>query len=288
MRPDYDAAMAEYRRKTEVAEATKSAYQAELKKAAKDKTIPPPRPDDIDDPEQPRPPRVWIGDTTPEELQPLLAANPRGLVLIRSELAAWLGQFDRYGGGDSERGFYLECWDGRPFVVDRVKNQGKRLEIPYASLSIVGSVQPDKLAGTLQQANDGLVARFLFVYPDPVPPTRPNDPEGSFHRRAQIAEAFAQLRSLDWDRDRMGNPVPKTISLEAAAADLCQEFRIKNHQAIASGSAHPILNGWRGKNDGRLLRLAGVFEFLEWAFAGGTEPQAVSAISVQRAWRYLT
>jgi uncharacterized protein DUF3987 len=53
MRPDYDAAMAEYRRKTEVAEATKSAYQAELKKAAKDKTIPPPRPDDIDDPEHP-------------------------------------------------------------------------------------------------------------------------------------------------------------------------------------------------------------------------------------------
>jgi Protein of unknown function (DUF3987) len=288
MRPDYDAALTEYRRKVEIAEATKAAYQAELKTAAKNKALPPPRPDGIDDPEEPRPPRVWIADSTIEELQAQLAANPRGLVLIRSELAAWLGQFERYGGGDSERGFYLECWDGRPFVVDRVKLQGKRLEIPHASLAIVGSVQPDKLAGVLQQANDGLLARFLFVYPDPVPPTRPTDPDGSAHRRAQVADAFAQLRRLDWDRDREGNQIPRIIKLEPTAADLCHEFQIKNHEAIADGSAHPILNGWRGKNNGRLLRIAAVFEFLEWAIAGGTEPQTVSVTSVRRAWRYLT
>ena len=288
MRPDYEAALVEYRRKAEVAEAAKAAYQAELKAAAKEKTIPPPRPDNIDDPEEPRPPRVWIADSTIEELQAQLAANPRGLVLIRSELAAWLGQFERYGGGDSERGFYLECWDGRPFVVDRVKLQGKRLEIPFASLSIVGSVQPDKLASALQQANDGLIARLLFVYPDPVPPTRPTDPDGSAHRRVQIAEALTQLRSLEWDRDRMGNPVPRIIKLEPAAADLCQEFRVKNHEAIATGSPHLVLNGWRGKNDGRLLRIAAVLEFLEWALVGGTEPQTVSVTFVQRAWRYLS
>ena len=85
----------------------------------------------------------------------------------------------------------------------------------------------------------------------------------------------------------MGNRVPRVIKLEPAAVDLCQEFRVKNHEAIASGSAHPILNGWRGKNDGRLLRVAAVFEFLEWSVAGGPEPQMVSVTSMKRAWRYL-
>ena len=167
-------------------------------------------------------------------------------------------------------------------------SRANELEIPYASLSIVGSVQPDKLASSLQQANDGLIARVLFVYPDPVPPTWPTDPEGAAYRRVQVAEALAQLRSLDWDRDKMGNQVPRIIKLDTTAADLCQDFRIKNHEAIASGSAHPILNGWRGKNDGRLLRIAAVFEFLEWAITGGAEPLLVSATSVQRAWRYLS
>jgi Protein of unknown function (DUF3987) len=152
----------------------------------------------------------------------------------------------------------------------------------------VGSVQPDKLAGVLLQANDGLLARFLFVYPDPVPPARPTDPDGSAYRRAQVAGAFAQLRALDWERDREGNQIPRIIKLEPGAADLCEQFQVKNHEAIASGSAHPILNGWRGKNNGRLLRIAAVFEFLEWAIAGGTEPQTVSVTSVRRAWRYLT
>jgi hypothetical protein len=80
MRPDHDKALTEYRRKAEMAEAVKSAHQAELKSAAKEKAIPPPRPDNMDVPDEPRPPRIWIADSTIEELQAQLAANPRGLI----------------------------------------------------------------------------------------------------------------------------------------------------------------------------------------------------------------
>ena len=45
--------------------------------------------------------------------------------------------------------------------------------------------------------------------------------------------------------------------------------------------------GWDGKNPGRLLRLALVFELLAWAVRGDAEPATVSADAVARAGAYL-
>jgi hypothetical protein len=40
-------------------------------------------------------------------------------VLWRDECAAWLANLDKYGDGD--RAFWLECYGGRGYTVDRRK-----------------------------------------------------------------------------------------------------------------------------------------------------------------------
>ncbi len=56
-------------------------------------------------PRAPERPRVCVSDATVEKLASLAAALPRGLLLQRDEIAGWLGAFDKYGGGGSDRAF---------------------------------------------------------------------------------------------------------------------------------------------------------------------------------------
>jgi hypothetical protein len=139
------------------------------RQAIKDKKAPLERPADAEVPDQPPRPRVIAMDTSTEALQRLLADNPRGLLHVRDELAGWLGSFDRYGGNGADRSFYLQCWNGGAYVSDRIKFNGVPLRIEHASLAILGGMVPDRLRAARADADDGLPARFIFVWPDPVP-----------------------------------------------------------------------------------------------------------------------
>jgi hypothetical protein len=125
-------------------------------RAIKDKKAPLERPADAEVPDQPPRPRVITMDTSTEALQRLLADNPRGLLHVRDELAGWLGSFDRYGGNGA-------------YVSDRIKFNGVPLRIKHTSLAILGGMVPDRLRAARADADDGLPARFIFVWPDPVP-----------------------------------------------------------------------------------------------------------------------
>src|SRR6516164_7398751 len=85
--------------------------------------------------------------------------------------AGWLGGFDRYSGCGADRAFFLECWNGGAYVCDRVRYHGAPIRIEHATLAIVGGMVPDRLRKTLKDADDGLVARLILVWPAPVPIT---------------------------------------------------------------------------------------------------------------------
>ena len=73
--------------------------------------------------EKPRKPvllRVHTDDATVESLAPILMKNPRGLIQIRDELAAWVTSANQYKGGKgSDRQFWLSNWAGVQACVDR-------------------------------------------------------------------------------------------------------------------------------------------------------------------------
>ena len=164
-------ALALHARDLELAKATEERWREEVRAAVKQGRASPDRPAAAVPPDAPPPPRMMLADATTEQLC-RIAGNPKGLALVRDELAGLIGGFDRYGGAGADRGFYLECWNGGRHVVDRVKDGGKPLRIPFALLAIVGGAQPDRLEEVLRGADDGLAARFLYVWPEPVPPSR--------------------------------------------------------------------------------------------------------------------
>jgi uncharacterized protein DUF3987 len=124
----------------------------------------------LEAPETPIWRRYRTNDTTVEKLGELLKENPHGLLIFRDELIGFLAALDRED-RKSDRGFYLEAWNGYgSFLYDRI-GCGTVL-IENCCVSILGGIQPAKLLAYLHQAmdpigNDGLLQRFqLLVYPD--------------------------------------------------------------------------------------------------------------------------
>ncbi|MCJ2037612.1 DUF3987 domain-containing protein [Methylobacterium sp. E-041] len=145
------------------------AWKIEVKTAVKngDPDVPP-MPDNAHEPPAPVCARIRVADATVEALGALAAGLPRGLLLVRDELAGWLGAFDKYGGGGSDRAFAIEMYGGRSYVVDRMKNP-EPLHIRHLSIGVLGGVQPDKLEMILNGPDDGLASRLLWAWADTKP-----------------------------------------------------------------------------------------------------------------------
>jgi len=282
-------ALASYERDAEAASAADKTWREQVGKATKENSMPPDRPKAAETPNKPPRPRVVTMDTSTEELQQLLADNARGLLHLRDELAGWLGSFDRYGGKGSDRGFYLECWNGDDYVSDRVKFNGVPLRIKHAVLAIVGGMVPDRLREALSDADDGLPARFIFIWPEPVPiaPLNECSATDAAERRDMLEKAARRLQTLKMVADDHGEPTPIAIRLDDDAFALFDEQRQEamERARVASGLA----GGWHGKNPGRLLRLALVFEYLSWAARDHStpEPTSVSDDAVVRAGGFV-
>lgn len=149
--------------------------------------------------EQPKEKRLSTSDATVEKLGELLNENPNGILQIRDELTGWFRSLDRPG-RESDRAFYLECWDGAgESKVDRI-GRGS-IPVKNLTLSIFGTIQPAMLKPFLRgsidgDTDDGLIQRFqLLVYPN-----KPNlyqyvdrSPKG----RDKARSSFKALYELD-------------------------------------------------------------------------------------------
>jgi len=266
----------DHRTKVAEAKAVATLWEKRVHEAAKKAEPTPPCPPDAEEPPEPTPPRLVVSDTTIEALAPLLAANPRGLVLYRDELAGWLGNFGKYGGdGDAAR--FLECYNGGRITVDRVARGNTTVEA--ALLSIMGGIQPQRLNELLfQRTDDGLAARFLFTWPEPVARRRPT--QGADLSR--LDGALARLRALSVAEVDEGQFAPKLLRLDTTAASRFEAWWKANGKVCAAASAG-LFAGWLGKGPGVVLRLACALTHLDWADAGGPEPEFVGDAAVARA-----
>jgi hypothetical protein len=230
--------------------------------------------------------RLMAMDATTEELQHLLAGQPRGLLYLRDELAGWLGNHDRYGGHGADRAFYIEAWNGGAYVADRVKYRGQPVRIARTSLAILGGLQPDRLREVLSGPDDGLAARIAYVWPEPAPIAPLDSEDARAGARQQcLVSAVRRLYTLAMDGDPAGEPAPQILRLHADTLALFDELR---REAIERArSSRGLAAGWHGKTPGRALRLVLVFELLTWAGGAGPEPRTVSADAMARAAGYL-
>ena len=195
---------------------------------------------------------------------------------MRDELAGWLEGMARYSGGGSDRPFWLEAYGGRGFSVERMGREP--LTIDRLSIGVVGGIQPDRLRTLLFKSDDdGLLARFLPIWPNPAPLKRPEVQADD----ALIDEALSRLLSLQMATDEVEGARPWFLSFTDDARALLDDFRVtvRGWEASAEG----LLLSFTGKLPGLAARLALVLACLDWAAEGEEEPREIGERHFRRA-----
>jgi hypothetical protein len=267
----FDETHRKWQAEREMSKAVMETWKGRVKEAAKDAQPVPPMPEEAVEPAEPMRPRVIVNDSTPEKLGELLAAHPKGLLFFRDELAGWFGAFDRYSGSGAERALWLEAHGGRKYTIDRVKSE-RPIAIEHLSVGILGGIQPERLADLMKGAEDGLTARFLWVWPETVPPRRPR----LIADRQAALVALRRLAHLRMSEDDLGREQPRVLRLSDEASDTFQRWR-EEHAGESRGLVGPVAAAW-GKAQGQLLRIALVLEHLWWSSL--PEADAPGSISV--------
>jgi hypothetical protein len=275
-REKVQAALTEWRAKAEVAKLVESTWKEAVKAAVKDGREPPKRPDAANPGPEPVMPRLAVSDATVEKLAVIMAGQPRGTLLARDELAGWLQGMSRYSGGGSDRPFWLEAYGGRSYSVERMGRDP--VYIDRLAVGVLGGIQPDRLRSLLIKSDDdGLLARFLPVWPNPAPIKRPD----AGHDDAFLDAALARLLSLDIPTDEEGHERPWFVPFAEDAHDLLDAFRqqVREWEAGAEG----LLLSFIGKLPGLAVRLSLVLGMMPWVSDETEEPREITAWHFGRA-----
>lgn len=273
----YKTSRHDWETRSEIAALALERWKNDAKNALSREMEAPAKPDAADAGAAPLRERITISDVTTEKVASLLAASSRGLLLFRDELSGWLSSMDRYNGG-GDRPFWLEAYGGRSYTVDR-KSSPEPIVVDHLSVAILGGTQPDKLARLLVKTDDdGLLARFLIVFPDAVPLSRPQRDIDN----ATLQAAFERLRGLPAAVDEAGSQRPFLVPFSDAAATALQAFReeCRSWEVEAAG----LFKGHIGKMPGLAVRLACVLAHLDWAAQPGAPvPELINHCHVGRA-----
>jgi hypothetical protein len=219
-------------------------------------------------------PRLYVSDCTIERLAPLLEARPRGVTYVADELARLFMNLERYSGG-SDRAFWLEAWDGNSFTVERLGRPP--VTLPHLLVGVVGGFQPDLLARSFAGDSDGIYSRFLYAWPPEAPFADLTDNADEVD--PEIVNAFGRLVGLQAGDDEAF--APRSIPVTAGARQAFAQFAQFAHQERS------LLDGrdreYWCKGTGHVLRLTGTQCFLDWAWGGGAEPQAIPESCIEGA-----
>jgi hypothetical protein len=260
---DWDDRRRAYKRDLAAAKERRAVWERDVKEAIKQKKSPPDMPADAEDPEPPQKRRLLSTDPTIEKAARLSQANPRGLSLVRDELAGWIGGMDRYSRGNgSDRAFWLQAYGGRYWTRDLVKDDEREVTVPHLLWAVCGGIQPDRIARQLLAGDDdGLAARFIYFWPHPLPLRRPNRVPDHTHALA----ALRRLVELPW-----AQPEPEILPFTDAAAAALQDFREETTD-LESGATDMFLS-WLGKLPGFCVKLATILQHLAWCWIDPSPP----------------
>jgi hypothetical protein len=170
--------------------------------------------EDPDERDKPTRKRFRTGDATPEAVVKILEKNPRGVLLARDELGAWIGSFDRYVNGAADLQFWVEVWQGFQASRDRAGEGNTTVDSP--AVPVTGTIQPGTLKEKLDEIHfdTGFAARLILCEP----PTRP--------KRWTEADVTAEVRE-QYERHLTalyGTPRGTTVSLSPEAKRLWIEY----------------------------------------------------------------
>jgi hypothetical protein len=190
--------------------------------------------------------------------------------MVRDELAGWLLGMNAYNEG--ARAFWIEAYGGRPYRLDRVKHPEP---ITILRLAVVwhGGIQPARLVEVMREADDGLLARFMWFWPEPVP----FNIAGTTPEIESAITAFDRLRMLELASGKDSEPPrPVMVALAPSAVQAMVRFgRLLQGEKENSGG---LMRSAIGKARGLALRLSLVLTYLRWCAQDGygAPPEEIS------------
>ena len=114
------------------------------------------------EPALPKKRRIVTTDSTFEALIANLEHTP-GMVMVRDELAGWIGSMDAYRGGKgADRQNWLSMWSSADITVDR--KLGGTISLRSPVVGVVGGIQPSVLPLLQRDSRvaDGFIERLLM------------------------------------------------------------------------------------------------------------------------------
>jgi len=251
-----------YKREAEA----RDAYQQELAdwKAQED---PDPR-------DKPTRDRFRTGDATPEAVVKILEENPRGVLLARDELGAWLGSFDRYVNGAADLQFWIEVWGGIQASRDRAGEGNTTITDPV--VPVTGTIQPGTLKEKLGEIHfdTGFASRLILCEP----PSRPKRwTEADVSR--EVRDQYERLLS-----DLYATPSGMDVSLTPEAKELWIDYYNSANASLEDRPEGP-LRAVAAKGITHTARLALVLHLCRRATKGASSNAKAGAETMEDALR---
>jgi Protein of unknown function (DUF3987) len=264
----------------EIAKTAKKQWQDKVEEAVKAGRKAPDMPADAETPEPFEAPRLFVSDVTIEKLAKLLLARPQGMLRISDELAGLFLNDSRYSGG-SDREFWLEAWNGKPYRVERLNRPP--VDVEYLLVGLTGGFQPDKLSRSLNGDADGIYARVLFSWPAEAPYRPLTDAVAEIE--PEFENALTKLIELAEFED--GKLVVRHVPLVRDAVAVLEDFRklVDRKRGGLDGRERD----WWVKTPAHVLRLASALAYLDWAMesVGTPAPTTIEARFIGAAVRLV-
>jgi hypothetical protein len=238
-------------------------------------------------PEEPKAPRLMVNDATIPALCDVLRANPNGVLVYRDELAGLIAELDREG-MEGSRGFYLTGWSGKEgYVEDRI-GRGCNLRVPYVCLSMLGGIQPARVAPLLGDSiatggSDGFLARFsLVVWPDSPGEYRSIDRKPDEAARRLAYQAFEYLHALKPSEvgAELTDGLAPFLRFDAPAVEAFTTWDVGMRNRLRSGVEDAALAAHLGKYPKTVAGLALLIHLAD----GGKGAITLDAVTRALAW----
>lgn len=234
--------------------------------------------------------RYKTNDSTIEKLGEILNENPCGVLIFRDELIGLLCSWDRED-RKQDRAFYLEAWNGNgSFTTDRI-GRGT-LDIANCCVSILGGIQPSKLLGYLQQAqndisNDGMIQRFqLLVYPDEPTEWQLVDKWPDKGAKDKAWNVFKKLSEMDFFKleaevDDKGRPF---FRFSSEGQTVFNEWLTELETKLREPEENPLMVEHLAKYRSLMPSLALIFHLLDIASGSPAGPVSEESALLAAGW----
>ncbi|MCC7085583.1 MAG: DUF3987 domain-containing protein [Pirellulales bacterium] len=254
-------AMVQYQEAQRHHEQERALYERDYAAWKRNKTTEPPP----WEPQEPALARYIVSDITIEALADRLHRQFDGVLVVRDELAGWLGGIAEYKGGQgSDLGHWLASWSAAPLTVDRKTGAIKTVHIPRAAVNIVGGIQPGVLRSAIgrEHLQDGLCARLLLAMPQ-AKPVRWTEATVSPATEATIGKVYERLLALEPAADEEGNAAPFAMPLTPEAKAVWVSY-YNRHRAELAELDDDLAAAW-SKLEAYAARFALIFQLVAWA-----------------------